>query len=194
MMPLTPLLGAALNHLLQGAEWARLRLRPFAGQSLALELGPLSLHLTATAEGLFSSQSAAAPAVSISLPASAPLLALQDVDLVMQQARISGNAEFAETLSFVFRNLDWDVEADLAPLLGDILAHRLVSTGRSLQRHLRQASLNLAANLSEYARDEAGLLASPAQMQGFSQQLLTLRDDVARLEKRLQHLERSPQP
>lgn len=183
----------ALNHLLRDAEWARLRLHPFAGQTLSIGLTPLQFGFAITPEGLFASHAADADAsVCIQLPAAAPLLALQDPALVLQQARISGNAEFAETLSFVFRNLSWDVEADLAPLLGDILAHRLVQTGKALKAHLSHSAGNLAANFSEYARDEVQVLVAPREMENFSSSLTTLRDDLARLEKRLQQLERQP--
>ena len=65
--------------------------------------------------------------VSISLPAAAPLLALQGKDAVMRAARIEGSAEFAETLGFVIRNLRWDAEEDLSKVVGDIAAHRIAA-------------------------------------------------------------------
>jgi ubiquinone biosynthesis protein UbiJ len=69
--------------------------------------------------------------VSISLPAAAPLLALQGKDAVMRAARIEGSAEFAEALGFVIRNLRWDAEEDLSKMVGDIAAHRIVKGSRN---------------------------------------------------------------
>lgn len=185
----TSLISRALNHLLQAAEWARLRLRPFAGQSLRIQFGPLSFDFGITAEGFFCVPDTVTPQVSISLEAS-PLQLFQGAELLMQQARISGNAEFAETLSFVFRNLEWDVEADLAPLIGDVLAHRLVLTGKALKAHLQQSAARFSANFSEYLQYEADLLTPMPSLEHFTGELLSLRDDLARLEKRLQLLER----
>lgn len=183
-----------LNHLLQGAEWARLRLRPFSGQVLKIQLAPLGFSLGVTQEGLFCRAEQAAQAnVSITLPGSTPLLLLQDSGLVLQQAGVSGNAEFAETLSFIFRNLSWDVEADLAPLVGDVLAHRLVQTGKALKAKLAQSSRNLAENCLEYARDEVELLVDTQKQAQRARDIGTLRDDMARLEKRIQLLERKGQ-
>lgn len=180
-----------LNHLLQGAEWARLRLRPFSGQVLKIQLTPLTFSLGVTQEGLFCrAEQAAQASVSITLPGTAPLLILQDSSLVLQQAGISGNAEFAETLSFIFRNLSWDVEADLAPLVGDMLAHRLVQTGKALKARLAKSTGNLAANCLEYARDEVELLVDTRRQEQITRDIGTLRDDTARLEKRIQFLER----
>ena len=186
----TSLISRALNHLLQGAEWARLRLRPFAGQTLCIQPGPLSFHFGINAEGHFCAlETPSSPQVSISLEAS-PLQLLQGPEVLMQQARISGNAEFAETLSFVFRNLEWDVEADLAPLLGDVLAHRLTLLGKTLKTHLQQSATRCCANISEYLQHEAHLLTPAQPLEQFSKDLLSLRDDLARLEKRLELLER----
>lgn len=189
MIP-TPLICRALNHLLQDAEWARLRLRAFAGQTLCIQLGPLAVHFGIGADGHFTvTEATANPQVTITLEGS-PLQLLQGPEALMQQARISGNAEFAETLSFVFRNLEWDVEADLAPLLGDVLAHRLVMAGKSLKSRLRQGSSRFSANFTEYLQHETNLLTPGQSLEKFSHDLLKLRDDLARLEKRLQLLER----
>lgn len=180
-----------LNHLLQGAEWARLRLRPFSGQVLKIQLAPLTFSLGVTQEGLFCpAEQAAQASVSITLPGTTPLLMLQDSSLVLQQAGVSGNAEFAETLSFIFRNLSWDVEADLAPLVGDVLAHRLVQTGKALKAKLAKSTGNLAANCLEYARDEVELLVDTRRQEQITRDIGTLRDDTARLEKRIQLMER----
>jgi ubiquinone biosynthesis protein UbiJ len=184
-------LALALNHLLANTEWARLRLRAFAGQSLRLEIGPLQSEWRVTERGEFTVQAASdSPAVHITLPTDAPLLLLFDAKRVMRQAKISGSVAFAETLNAVFRHLEWDAEADLSLLVGDIPAHRLVRAGQALRQRLRQAGENLAANLVEYARDEAELLASPAQLATFTRKAEALRAEVDELEKRLARLEK----
>ncbi|MDR3323968.1 MAG: hypothetical protein LBS89_07185, partial [Zoogloeaceae bacterium] len=127
----------AINHLLAAAEWARLRLLPFAGQRLRLEIGPVRLGFVLMETGLFATDAAGeavdAAAVHITLPPDTPLLLLRDASLVMQQTQISGNVDFAETLNFVFRHLEWDAEADLAGLIGDMPARRLTLLGQALR-------------------------------------------------------------
>ncbi|MCX8145379.1 MAG: hypothetical protein N3C59_03475 [Azovibrio sp.] len=183
------LISRILDHLLAEAEWARMRLHPFAGQVLRLELGPVRLTFSITAAGGFAAASAdATPQVCISLPTT-PLDLLQGPERLLQQARVSGNADFAETLSFVFRHLEWDVEAELAPWLGDILAHRIARSGRALKARLSDHGRRLAEQCCEYLRDEIELLTPRQRQQGFATDLLRLRDDLARLEKRVQRLE-----
>jgi ubiquinone biosynthesis protein UbiJ len=182
----------AVNHLLASADWARQRLHAFTGRVLRLEIGPLALNLSITEEGCFALQEESAKAdVCVTLPSATPFLLLQDTDRVMQEARVSGNVEFAEAVSFVFRNLEWDVEADLAPLTGDILAHRLTGLGRALRKHLRQAGENLVANLAEYACHEARWLVASAQTSAFARDVDALRQETERLEKRLARLDNS---
>ena len=183
-----PLL-AAINHLLGQAAWAREKLAPFAGHAARIKLPPFEAAFLVADDGCI-----AAPApeaefeVSISLPAATPLLALQGKDAVVRAARIEGSAEFAEALGFVIRNLRWDAEEDLSKIVGDIAAHRIVAGTRELAGWQRRAALNLAENLAEYFTEEQPLIARRAAIADFSAEVALLRDDVARLEQRLEKL------
>ena len=179
---------AALNHLLAEAAWARARLAPFAGRTARLNLPPWRLDLTIDELGQFAVSSGAAPDVEISLPAGAPLLALTGPEAVARVAQISGSAEFADALGFVLRNLRWDFEEDLSKAVGDIAAHRIAGLVKDFAAWQRQAATNLAENLAEYFTEEQPTLARPAEVAGFVADVDRLRDDLARLEKRIARL------
>ena len=180
---------AAVNHLLGQAAWAREKLAPFAGHSALIKLPPFEAAFLVGADGCISAPPPDAELeVSISLPAAAPLLALQGKDAVMRAARIEGSAEFAETLGFVIRNLRWDAEEDLSKMVGDIAAHRIVKGGKEFAAWQQQAAQNFAANLAEYFTEEQPLIAREADISAFSGDIDQLRDDVARLEKRMKRL------
>jgi len=91
-------------------------------------------------------------------------------------------------LGFVIRNLRWDAEEDLSTIVGDIAAHRIVAGTREFAAWQQQAARNLAENLAEYFTEEQPLIARQADIELFSSDIDRLRDDLARLEKRLQHL------
>ncbi|HTJ96967.1 MAG TPA: hypothetical protein VL381_05815, partial [Rhodocyclaceae bacterium] len=171
------------------AAWARQRLSPFAGREALFVMPPFRLQLQVNAEGLFS-VGKGTPDVEIVLPAETPLLALQGTDKAMRNAHIKGSVEFADTLGFVLRHLSWDFEEDLSRVVGDIAAHRIANTLRTFTAWQKQAGQNFAENIVEYLRDETGTLVSPQEINGFSSQVDGLRDDVARLEKRLRQLEK----
>ena len=111
------------------------------------------------------------------------------MEALFRHARISGPAEFAEAIGFVARNLEWDAEEDLSRFMGDIAAHRAVSTARAIFQWQKKAAINLAENLSEYLTEENRLLMKPAPIKPFIDEVDDLRDAIARLEKRVKKLE-----
>ena len=181
---------AAINHLLAGEDWARQRLAPFAGQTARLEFGALALPLSISADGLFVAADRDTPAdVTITLPADAPLRALTDRESLFTAAQLSGSAQLAENLGFVFRNLRWDVEADLSRVVGDIAAHRLVAVGSRVASWQRQQAFNLAANVAEYFTEESPSIARQRDVAGFCAQVADLPQQLDRLEARIAALE-----
>ena len=179
----------AVNHLLDQAAWARAKLAPYAGHAAQISLPPFEAAFLILEDGRLASPSAAAePEVRIALPAMAPLLMLQGSEAVMREARLEGSANFAEALGFVIRNLRWDVEEDLSKLVGDIAAHRLVGGARDAVAWHQEAARRLAENLAEYFTEEDPQIARRTAIADFLTDVDRLRDDLARLEKRVQRL------
>ena len=181
---------SGLNHLLRQQPWAAERLRPFAGQAVEFRCPPFpDLRFKITDEGLLDrARAEAASALVVKLtPGALPFLLTRD-ETARKQVEIEGSADLASTVDYLFRNLTWDVEEDLSRVFGDIAAHRLAGGGRAFAAWQREAALRLAENLAEYWTEEQPLLARPADVENFCRNVDTLRDDVARLEKRIQQL------
>jgi ubiquinone biosynthesis protein UbiJ len=184
---------AGLNHLLQQQPWAAERLRPFAGQVVEFRCPPFpELRLRIADSGLLDrAQAEAASTLVVKLtPGALPFLLARD-ETARRQVEIEGSADLASAVDNLFRNLTWDVEEDLSRVFGDIVAHRLASGGRAFAAWQREAVLRLGENLAEYWTEEQPLLARPADIENFCRNVDTLRDDVARLEKRIEHLSSS---
>ena len=174
------------NHLLSGEDWARVRLKPFAGQVAKVVCPPFELRFEIAADGqLHSAASGVDADLVLTLPPDALGRAPAERDAVLAAAHIQGSAEFAEGLAFVLRNLRWDVEDDLSHLVGDIAARRLVQGGRALFAWQIQAAKNLAHNLAEYFVEENPLLAGQAEFAALTGQLDMLARQTAALERRL---------
>lgn len=178
-----------LNHLLRQAAWSRDRLRPFAGSQVLIETGIADLYLIVDETGEFIPGNAAHPvSVTVTLPSNLPILFVTDRSRIFQSARLAGSVDFAECLGFVFRHLHWDAEADLANFVGDIAAHRIEKARKAVFRQTALSLNRFGQNLSEYATQDSDLVASPIAIDQFNADVSALRDDVARLEKRLQRL------
>ncbi len=186
------LLLRALNHLLESAPWARERLRGHAGQLVELGSGALRVRFSIDGEGTFrNSGSGDAAAVLIELPPEAAVGVLLEPASLFSRARLSGSADLADALGFVFKNLRWDAESDLARVLGDIPARRFVMVASSLGAWLQDAARRAALGVSEFATQEVDLLPPRRTLEAFSSDVAGLRDDLARLEKRLARLRHS---
>jgi ubiquinone biosynthesis protein UbiJ len=178
----------ALNHLLGQAEWARRQLQPFAGRQARFDMAPWQLAFAVTADGLFEPVGEGEIDVTVTLPAGTPLLALQGIDRVMAQAHVTGNAEFATTLSLVLKNLRWDAEEDLSKLVGDVIAHRLAAVPPRLTLWRQEAFRNAGENLAEYLGEEARLLVPKHQLAGFAKEATELDTRIAALATRVAKL------
>ena len=183
---------AGLNHLLAQQPWAAERLRPFAGQSVEFRCPPFpDLRLRILDSGLIDrAHEEAASALVVKLkPGALPFLLARD-EAALKEVKIEGSADLASTVQYLFRHLVWDIEEDLSRFFGDVLAHRLVSQGKAFADWQREAATRLAENLVEYWTEEQVLLARPADVEKFCRDVDTLRDDAARLEKRIERLAR----
>ena len=185
-----PAVPGFINHLLAGEDWARDRLKPFAGQTVRLEAGPIARVFAITAGGFVAAgDSDAIVAVTITLPADAPLRALIDRPALYAAAQISGSAELAENLGFLLRNVRWDIESDLAQLVGDIAARRLVEGGERVRNWQAEQARNLAQNLAEYFTEENPLIARRRDLADFCSEVAALQECLARIERRVAALE-----
>lgn len=180
---------AALNHLLTQNSWALPRLTRFAGKTARFDIAPFSFACTVLANGSLRSADAgtSADAVCVIAPSLLPRLALHD-EKAHTEIRSEGDTELLKEIFFLSRNLHWDAAEDLSHVTGDIAAERIVQTARNMQQKLRDAAVNLAQAATEYWTEERPLLAKPQQITSFIQQVDTLRDDVARLEQRINRL------
>ena len=180
----------ALNHLLAAEAWARDKLKPYAGQCVEFRSPPLpALHLEILDTGLLRAAAAdATPNLVVSIGAAALPAALRGEDALMREIGIEGNADLASTVQYLFRHLRWDIAEDLSKVFGDVVAQRMVSEGKRFAAWNREAAEKLAQNFAEYWVEEQPLLARPAEVRQFLGDVDQLRDDLARLEKRIEIL------
>jgi len=189
MAGIDQLLFAGLNHLLRNEAWATERLRPFSGAHVLIEASPFKLNLLIDEQGFFSAAAQdQAVDVTLTLPADAPLRFLLDRNSLFSSVKLAGAADIAESLAFVFRNLRWDIEGDLAGVVGDIPARRISLLGARLGNELQESARRLGENFVEYATEDSSLLAPGRDIDSFGRAVDTLRDDLARLEQRIKRL------
>ena len=180
----------AVNHVLRSRPLALERLRPHAGRTVDFRVGPLAFALTVQSTG---EVVAAVPGASRDLvvrisPFLAPRLAAGE-EAAFREIEMQGDAELAQEVSFLARNLGWDFEEDLSRVVGDIAAHRIAATVRGIARWSREAALRTAQGAAEYWTEESPLITSRVKVESFSREVSELRDAIDRLEKRVERAE-----
>lgn len=180
----------ALQALMATAPWSMERLRPFAGQTLAIHLGQHEFPMIITAEGALSpcATRTESPALTLELPLEVLPKILLRQNNILSHLHISGNSALAVEVGFLAQHFRPDLEELLSHWVGDIAAHRLGRFWRKGQQWLRDTTRRSRHMVREYAQEEAKLLPTRAQMNRFAGHLEDLNEDLNRLEQRLSRL------
>ncbi len=143
-----------LNHVLMQEPEAQARLARKKGSVVHVRWGVFLLPLVVTPAGLTDRAGAErAPDLVLSLEGQPPWDVARQVLAGHRPAvQIEGDVQLAAELAWLADNLRWDVEEDLARLLGDVAAHSLAEAGRKLLAAVRAA---LAAAPAMTARASA---------------------------------------
>jgi len=127
-----------LNHVLMSEPEAMQRLARQKGQRIELLWQKLQLQLQATPAGLFERGRFEGFDLRLTVTEESPLdllsaLARGDKPRV----RIEGDVQLAAEVNWLIDNVRWDVEEDLARLIGDAPAHTLAGLGRQALAAIR---------------------------------------------------------
>ncbi len=182
---------SVINHLLAPEAWARDKLRQHAGKLVHIDLELFAVRLKVSADGMVEGASAdAAPNVKISIRLSDLPLIAQNRERAFSYVKVDGDADFANTISQLSQSLRWEAEEDLGKLFGDIAAVRMVAGAKSVAQAVQETHQKLQENLAEYFLEEQPMLVRPAAVAALGNEVSRIRDDVERLTKRIEKLER----
>lgn len=185
---------------------ARERLSMHKGKTVSAQVGPIGesvtlMRVTAAGEMEMVGEGAthikdgngrmgrrfsnAEPDVAFVIPLKLIPRLLRGDDSAFSAILFNGDSEFAATLSTIGRNIEWDVEEDLSNFVGDIAAHRIVGTVKSLGTWQHDAAIRLGENIVEYLTEEKRAFIARQALESLALANEKLRDDVARFEARI---------
>ena len=144
-----------LNHVISAEPQAMERLRAHAARTLRIELedwpailpAPAPIGFRITPPGLvewIESPGVAPPDLRVAVDAANPALAFaRFVAGERPEVRVEGDAAFASDVNWLIENLRWDVEDDLARLVGNVPARELARFGKAIAQAMREAARSL---------------------------------------------------
>lgn len=181
-----------LNHLLDQQPSGQSTLQRCAGKVLFISVPPVSIVLRVSDQGHFQAlnnhEFSAQADTEIHMQWAHLVGALGKPSALVRKARIQGDMEFAQTLSGVINALSWDAEGDLARVVGDVQAVWIMNALTALGTNLHDVWARFKSNVHDYVVHEQAMLPTQSELEAFGQGVAGLRDDLARLEKRIERL------
>jgi ubiquinone biosynthesis protein UbiJ len=154
-----------------------------------LDGGVLAMRLKVTSDGMLEAATAdEAPTVTIRMQLSDLPLIMQNRERAFSYVKVEGDADFANTISQLSQSLRWEAEDDLSKVVGDIAATRIVAGAHSALNTAKSLHQSVSENVAEYFLEENPMLIRPQAVSDFTGEVTKLRDDVARLAKRIEKL------
>ena len=101
---------------------------------------------------------------------------------------ITGDAFTAQAFQKLLKHARPDPEEELSRFVGDAAAHQAGKVARGVRDWAIEARATMGANVREYLQEESREVPSRYEFERFGSNIDALRDDVARLEARLNRL------
>jgi ubiquinone biosynthesis protein UbiJ len=101
---------------------------------------------------------------------------------------ISGDAYTAQRFQQLLKYAKPDIEEELSQVIGDAAAHRAGQLARGFRDWVQGTRETVHSNITEYLQEESRDVPSRYEVDRFADAVDALRDDVARLEARINRL------
>lgn len=194
------LLGQAINSYFSLDPEMAEKISAFKGRSIAIELQGLGKILYLLPQECASGEVIIDVAEYIDGEADTTIrgtpLALFKMGLVKDAApmmlkgeiEIDGDVRLGKEFKKVLADMDIDREEHLSNLIGDAPAHSASQLLRKFSKWSRQSRDSLTSSLSEYLQEESRDVVSGAELKMFYNSVDKLRNDVDRLQARVENL------
>ena len=106
------------------------------------------------------------------------------------EIEIVGDSRVAQDFSDILKNIDIDWEELVSKVTGDFAAHRIGNVVRQTKGWIAETLEALKLDVSDYLREESGILPTATEIDFFMRGVDEFRNDVDRLEARVKRLEK----
>jgi len=185
-----------LNSLLRREDWAAQRLARHAGKTVRFVAVPWDIRLSIGSDGQVEvADSSILPDVTLTLPREGlsklpAILRRGDTDQITELLHIEGDAGLAQVVSELARGLRWDAEDDLARVVGDVAAVRIMSAARGLVHGAERSATRMSENLGEYLVEESRQVLGRHAFEDWRGRVNEIAQRLNKLEHRIERLER----
>jgi len=103
---------------------------------------------------------------------------------------INGDVAVAQKFQKLFEMIKPDIEEELSHVVGDVMANNIVKFSKKTGVWMINTRDILQENIKEYLQEEIRLMPSKYEFNFFSKEVSKIRDDIERLEKKINEFQR----
>ena len=103
---------------------------------------------------------------------------------------INGDVAVAQKFQKLFEMIKPDIEEELSHFVGDIMANNIVKVSKKTGDWIQNTKDILQENIKEFLQEEIKLMPSKYEFNIFSKEVSKIRDDIERLEKKINEFQR----
>ena len=103
---------------------------------------------------------------------------------------INGDVAVAQKFQKLFELIKPDIEEELSHVVGDVMANNIVKFSKKTGVWMINTRDILQENIKEYLQEEIKLMPSKYEFNFFSKEVSKIRDDIERLEKKINEFQR----
>ena len=189
---LTSLVEVPINHILRSEGWAYKRLQSFIGQTVCIQVPPLTNFklVIDTAGEIKQVDDCIRVGTTITFSPLVLAAIIAKEPAAFELIKISGNRSFADELINIGKHIDLNIilEHDLSKAIGDIPAHFVRNAIENFIQWQAENFSRLSQALVEYGTEENLFLVKSTDINGFIQEVKNLQLDTEQLEQRLNKL------
>lgn len=178
-----------INHLIQQNPEHQTELAAFAGKVLTINIAGLKLTGEITGEGFLSAAQQEAD-TEITFHNSALQKILQSRQPGVGDISLDGDLILGMSVLPVLGSLRYRASDDLIRIFGESLAGSIGSRAADIGSGIKKIGRSIAEQISEFSREPESPVIDTATLAAWMEEVDRLRDDVARLNERLDRLER----
>jgi ubiquinone biosynthesis protein UbiJ len=185
---------AILNRYLSLDPESKKHLRQLSGRVVKIEWGSLIYYWLFKSDSIYLSKDYNGPADLILRGSIFDFLRMAFIkkdkaytDIPLQ---VVGDMEFGKQFRDFFLTLEIDYEEQLSKKIGDAIAYPLIQALKTISLWARQNIENLSQNVTNYVQTEMNWLVPDEELQFFFSDVDDLRNDCARLEARINSLQK----
>ncbi len=186
---------SGLNHLLRADPALQVDWQAQAGKRIQFHAAPLPAQtVVIETSGFMTATGVQVGAdLAVDIPVAQLMFSEWSRRSVLDRIQVTGDPTLAALFRETVLHADWDIEDELAKVVGDIPARRLCAAASAVRAGTVDGIERVARNLAEYLAEERKVIVSSAHLSTFADDLSQLRSRLDALDARIARIEKKSQ-